>query len=102
MPEISIIEGTLIAAVIGAFSTWLAHKAVGQAAFQTAINDGFAKLTKELQAERDDLVTRLTATDKAFEEFRAQAAKAQLSLEKEIHELRLTITKLSTQVGKIS
>lgn len=42
-------------AVFGAFGLWLANRLMGKAAFQTAIGDGFVKLTNELQEERLEL-----------------------------------------------
>lgn len=40
-------------AALGAFGLWLANRMLGKAAFQTAIGDGFMKLTDQLQEERD-------------------------------------------------
>lgn len=45
----------LATATIGGAGLWLAQRVLGKAAFQTAINDGFSKLTQELQEERDRL-----------------------------------------------
>ena len=43
----------VMGAALGALGLWLANRLLGKAAFQTAINDGFAKLTEQLQEERD-------------------------------------------------
>jgi len=43
----------LCGALLGAVGLWLANRLLGKAAFQTAINDGFSKLTDQLQEERD-------------------------------------------------
>ncbi len=51
----------LLSAGLGAFGLWLANRMLGRAAFQTAINDGFAKLTQDLQDERDLLRKELVA-----------------------------------------
>jgi hypothetical protein len=45
----------MIGAALGGFGLWLANRMLGKAAFQNAINDGFAKLTNEIQEERDAL-----------------------------------------------
>lgn len=43
--------GGMITAGLGAFGVWLASRMLGKAAFQTAINDGFNKLTDNLQEQ---------------------------------------------------
>ncbi|MDZ4373815.1 MAG: hypothetical protein U1C74_20665 [Phenylobacterium sp.] len=45
----------VVAAALGAFGLWLANRMLGRAAFQTAINEGFNKLTDQIQEERDAL-----------------------------------------------
>lgn len=49
----------LVSAGLGAFGLWLANRILGKAAFQTAINDGFSRLTADLQEERNALRTEL-------------------------------------------
>ena len=52
-----------IGAVAGGFFLWLAQRLMGRAAIQTAINDGFAKLVDDLQAERRALIEELERRD---------------------------------------
>lgn len=42
----------LATATVGAVGLWLAQRVLGKAAFQSAISDGFNKLTDQLQEER--------------------------------------------------
>ncbi|HJR83457.1 MAG TPA: hypothetical protein VJ775_05975 [Sphingomicrobium sp.] len=78
---------------LGAFGLWLANRMLGKAAFQTAINDGFAKLTKELQHERDALREELKV-----ERLRGEGERA--SLKGEIRNLMQTIESLKSELRR--
>jgi hypothetical protein len=59
-----------VTAALGASGLWLANHLVGKAAVQTALNNGFSGLVKDLQHERialqqtvSDLKAQLTARD---------------------------------------
>lgn len=56
----------LATATIGAVGLWLAQRVLGKAAFQTAMNDGFSKLTDQLQEERNALRVELETERKAW------------------------------------
>lgn len=60
-------------AIMGAFGLWLANRLMGKAAFQSAIGDGFNKLTDQLQEERAELRRQMNE-----ERIRAAAEHAEL------------------------
>lgn len=60
-------------AALGAFGLWLAQRMLGKAAFQTAINSGFEKLTDQLQEERAAMREEMTQ-----ERVKSAAVEAQL------------------------
>ena len=76
-----------LGAAMGALGLWLANRLLGKAAFQTAINDGFAKLTADLQEERADLRREL-------DDARLHWAGERASLQGEIRNLNQTIESL--------
>ncbi len=78
---------TAVGAAIGAVGLWVANRLLGKAAFQTAINDGFAKLTQGLQEERDMYRDQLARE-------RVEHARAEAELRGEIRNLRQTIESL--------
>lgn len=55
--------GTALAAAIGAAGLWVANRLLGKAAFQQAINDGFAKLLKVQQEENAQLREEMSARE---------------------------------------
>lgn len=59
-------------AVFGGFALWAANRLMGRAAFQTAINDGFNKLTEQLQEERNQALNELQAERVAWAAERAE------------------------------
>ena len=68
---ITVIAG-LVGTVMGSVGLWLANRLMGKAAFQTAINAGFAALTQELQEERNALRRELTEARVHWDAERAQ------------------------------
>ena len=80
-------------AALGAFGLWLANRMLGKAAFQTAINDGFAKLTKELQEERDGYRIELTRE-------RVSWAAERATLQGEIRNLMQSIESLKNELRR--
>lgn len=80
-------------AALGAFGLWLANRLLGKAAFQTAINDGFAKLTKELQEERDVYRRELTKE-------RIEWAGERATLQGEIRNLMQSIESLKNELRR--
>lgn len=92
--------------IASAILVWLAQRVLGKAAFQTAINDGFAKLTEKLQKEREELRAEIDIERKAIEtERRAfNADRIQWSLERttllgRIRNLEQFIVSLEAQFG---
>jgi hypothetical protein len=83
----------MIGAALGGFGLWLANRMLGKAAFQNAINDGFAKLTNEIQEERDALRKTLAAA-----EVRWAAERA--SLQGEIRNLNQHIQSLKSELRR--
>lgn len=77
----------LATATVGALGLWLAQRVLGKAAFQQAINDGFTKLTDQLQEERD-------RDRAAFEAARIAWAAERASLKGEIRNLTQTVESL--------
>jgi hypothetical protein len=61
----------LLGAALGAVGLWLANRLLGKAAFQTAINDGFAKLTQAQERANETLEERLVAERVAWAAERA-------------------------------
>lgn len=78
----------LLSAGLGAFGLWLANRMLGKAAFQTAINDGFAKLTTELQQERDTLRKELVDERIARAQKEAELTGAILNLTQTVESLK--------------
>lgn len=85
--------GGIATAALGAVGLWLANRMLGKAAFQTAINDGFAKLTAELRKERDDLRAEL-------HQERVVGAAERASLKGEIRNLMQTIESLKSELRR--
>lgn len=86
----------VVGAVMGSLGLWLANRMMGKAAFQTAINDGFAKLTKELQEERDGYRAELVASRSAWAEERVIWSADRASLKGEIRNLMQSIESLKS------
>lgn len=83
----------LTGALAGAIGLWLANRLLGKAAFQTAINDGFTKLTQELQEERESL-------RKTLNEERVSWAAERATLQGEIRNLMQTIESLKNALRR--
>ena len=83
----------LAGAVVGGVALWLAQRLLGKAAFQQAINDGFAKLTAQLQDERDLAKRELEQRQLAWEGERA-------SLKGEIRNLTQTMESLKRDLAR--
>lgn len=89
----------LATATVGALGLWMAQRVLGKAAFQTAMNDGFAKLNDKLQAEMD-------RQNKAFEKERATFTAERIawsdekaSLKGRIRQLEQTVRSLKLKLG---
>lgn len=82
----------LATATVGAVGLWLAQRVLGKAAFQTAINDGFSKLTQDLQEERDRLTKEIAAERIAWADERA-------TLKGRIRQLEQTLASLERRFG---
>lgn len=88
----------LATATVGATGLWLAQRVLGMAAFQTAINDGFSKLTSDLQEERDGLLKSIKEERSAWQAERVSWAQERSRLTGEIINLRQTVTGLTNQL----
>lgn len=82
-----------LGAVVGACGLWLANRLMGKAAFQSAINDGFAKLTDQLQEERDGY-------RKALDAERLTWAGERATLKGEIRNLMQAIESLKAELRR--
>lgn len=89
----------LATAVVGAVGLWLAQRVLGKAAFQTAINDGFAKLTTDLQEERDRLRAEIDAERKAFVAERLAWSEEKAQLKGRIRQLEQQVQGLEVRAG---
>ncbi|MBX3482555.1 hypothetical protein [Phenylobacterium sp.] len=92
--------GGLATATVGALGLWLAQRVLGKAAFQTAINDGFAKLTAELQEERDQLKRELAAEHDRIQAERVTWATDRASMLGEIRNLKQLVQSLKALLRK--
>ena len=90
----------LATATIGAAGLWLAQRVLGKAAFQTAINDGFAKLTADLQEERDQLKRELAAEHERIQAERVAWAVERTSMLGEIRNLKQAVQSLKALLRK--
>lgn len=90
----------LATATVGALGLWLAQRVLGKAAFQTAINDGFAKLTAELQEERDQLKRELAAEHARIQAERVTWATDRASMLGEIRNLKQLVQSLKALLRK--
>lgn len=82
-PLIAVVSGA-----IGAFGLWLANRMLGKAAFQTAIGDGFMKLTDQLQEERATLLRTLADERIAWASERAQLRGEVINLTQAVESLK--------------
>lgn len=81
-------------AMIGGFALWLANRLMGRAAFQTAINDGFAKLVQEVQEERDVAKRERDAFKSALEAERIAWAEERAHLQGELRNVMQVVESL--------
>lgn len=88
----------LATATIGAVGLWLAQRVLGKAAFQTAINDGFQKLTSELQEERERLHREIDEERRVFADERRVFSAERISWSEERGQLKGRIRQLEQQV----
>ena len=91
----------LTTAAVGALGLWLAQRVLGKAAFQTAINDGFAKLMTDLQEERDRLQREITAERQAVTAERHAVTAERLAWSEERTALKGRIRQLEQQIGSL-
>lgn len=85
-PLLGAIGGICAAALV-----WLGQRMIGKAAFQTALNDGFAKFTQELQEELQASRTERAALRVTLETERIQTAGERADLRGEIMNLTQVI-----------
>jgi cell division septum initiation protein DivIVA len=91
--------GGLATATVGAIGLWLAQRVLGKAAFQTAINDGFSKLTADLQEERDRLTKEVAAERQAFAADRLVWSEEKAQLKGRIRQLEQQLESLHRKLG---
>lgn len=78
----------VVSATLGAFGLWLANRMLGKAAFQTAINSGFDKLTDQLQEERAALLKERNEERVAWAAERAQLRGEIINLTQAVESLK--------------
>ncbi len=83
----------LFGAALGAVGLWLANRLLGKAAFQTAINDGFAKLLQAQQSESESLRGELEAA-------RVSWAAQRATFEGEIRNLVQAVESLKAELRR--
>lgn len=84
---------TIVGALIGGFCLWLANRMMGKAAFQAAINTGFASLLAEVNRDRAEL--RAT-----IERERVETATERAHLRGEISNLMQSIDSLHAELRR--
>lgn len=89
----------LATATVGATGLWLAQRVLGKAAFQTAINDGFAKLTTDLQEERDRLLREIAAERTVIAAERIAWSEERSQLKGRIRQLEQVVQGLQRRLG---
>lgn len=92
--------GGLATATVGAIGLWLAQRVLGKAAFQTAINDGFSKLTTDLQEERDRLQASMKVEREAWAAERVAWSTERNSLQGEIRNLQQKLSSLMSHMQR--
>jgi hypothetical protein len=93
--------GGAVTAGLGAFGLWLANRTLGRAAFQTAMNDGFSKLTDQLQEERKEMQARWDAERIAWAAERAQLRGEIINLTQAVESLKSLLRRSGIQVPDI-
>lgn len=83
----------ILGAAIGGFALWLANRLLGKAAFQTAINDGFAKLASAQDRANAKLEKQLTAE-------RIGWAAERATLQGEIRNLMQAVDSLKSELRR--
>lgn len=89
----------LATAAIGAIGLWLAQRVLGKAAFQTAISEGFNKLTDQLQEERERLTREIAAERAQHEAERVAWHTQRATLKGEIRNLKQAVWGLEKRLG---
>lgn len=89
----------LATATVGAIGLWLAQRVLGKAAFQTAMNDGFAKLNDKLQVEMDRREKVIAAEHLAIAAERIAWSEERTALKGRIRQLEQTVGSLQRQLG---
>lgn len=96
LPAFWTATAAIVAAAFGAVATWLAHRLVGKAAFQQAINDGFSDLLDRVTAQERGCREELDAIREQFEAARNAAALRDIQFRGAIANLQQTIQSLVT------
>lgn len=89
----------LATATVGAIGLWLAQRVLGKAAFQTAMNDGFAKLNDKLQVEMERREKVFAAERATFTAERIAWADEKAQLKGRIRQLEQQVEGLERRFG---
>jgi hypothetical protein len=92
---------TAFGAVAGACGLWVANRMMGKAAFQTAINSGFEKLTDQLQEERKALTDQLDAERLAWSSERAQLRGDIINLTQAVESLKAYLRRNGLDIPEV-
>ena len=92
---------TAIGAALGAFGLWLANRMLGKAAFQTAINSGFAALTDQLQEERASTLRQLQDERIAWSAERAQMRGEIINLTQAVESLKALLRRNGLDIPEV-
>lgn len=89
-----------LGAIIGAFGLWIASRMMGKAAFQTAMNDGFAKLMAAQASVNEELQRTMAADRLALSTERLAWAGERASLKGEIRNLMQALDSLKSELRR--